>query len=128
MKVATYLEFNLNATEVIETYQEVFNAELLLEYRFDEHMTDDEALVGKIFHAELKIGDLNLYLSDTNKSPSFNSMKFVVEITDKVEAKTCFDKLSRDGKVLSEFKKMSFGPEIAQVEDRFGLRWDIVVC
>ena len=33
------------------------------------------------------------------------------------EARACFGKLVQNGKAISDFKKMSFGPMIAQVED-----------
>lgn len=128
MKAAAYLEFACNAKDVIETYRDVFNAEVVCEYAFDKGMTDDEMLVGKIFHAELKIGDLNLYLSDTNQAPSFASLKFVIETPDEAEAHQYFEKMARKGRVISHFEKMPFGPTIAQVEDQFGIRWDLVVC
>lgn len=128
MKAAAYLEFELNAEEAIETYKDVFDAEVILNYRYDQQMTADTALVGKIFHAELMIGDLNLYLADINKPPSFNSIKFVVEITDEEKANLCFKKLAEKGRVISDFEKMPFGPKIASVEDPFGVKWDVVIC
>jgi len=64
MKVATYLYFNLKAKEVIETYKYIFDAEVVREHIDTEEMTGNQAPLGKIFHAELKIGYMNLYLSD----------------------------------------------------------------
>jgi uncharacterized glyoxalase superfamily protein PhnB len=128
MKAATYLEFELNAEEVIECYKDVFDAEVILSYRYDQHMTADAALVGKIFHAELKIGDLNLYLADTNRVPAFASIKFVVEFSNPEKAHLCFGKLANTGQVISDFEQMPFGPQIASVLDPFGMKWDIVIC
>ena len=128
MKVATYLEFKDNANEVIETYQSVLGAEILLKYVYDEDMTDDPALIGKIFHAELKIGDLNLYLCDSGVEPSFESIKLVTEIQDEAKAHEIFERLAVGGKVIREFTEMSFGPTIADVEDMFGIKWNIVIC
>lgn len=128
MKVAAYLEFNNNAAEVIKTYKEVFNARVINEYHFDEHMTSDKSLVGRVFHAELHIGDLNLYLAYTNVDPSFDSLKFVVEIADETEARSYFERLVRHGEKKSDFVKMTYGPKIASARDKFGIRWDIVVC
>ena len=128
MKVATYLEFENNAEEVIETYQEIFDAEVVNKYYYDGDMTQEQGLIGKIFHAELTIGDLNLYICDSGKSSSFASIKFVVEINEETEARKLFGKLAQNGRVISEFKKMPYGPTIAHVEDKFRIRWDVVIC
>lgn len=128
MKVATYLEFKDTAKAVIETYKGIFNAEVTLEYLYDEQMTSDPALIGKVFHAEMKIGDLNLYLCDGGDEPAFPSTKLVVEIQDEDEAQRIFDELAEGGKVIREFTKMSFGPTIGDVEDKFGIKWNIVIC
>ena len=128
MKVATYLEFENNAEEVIETYQEIFDAEVVNKYYYDGDMTQEQGLIGKIFHAELTIGDLNLYICDSGKSSSFASIKFVVEIHEETEARKLFRKLAQNGGVISEFKKMPYGPTIAHVEDKFSIRWDVVIC
>ena len=128
MKVAAYLYFKYNAKEAIETYKSIFDAAVVCEYLYSEDMTQNQELVGKIFHAELKVGDLNLYISDSGEEPSFSSVKFVVEISDEGEARKCFEALARDGKIISDFTKMPFGPTIAEVEDKFGVKWDIVIC
>ena len=128
MKVSTYLDFKHNAEEVIETYEEIFEAEVVCKYYYDEDMTQDQELIGKIFHAELKIGDLNLYVSDSGTSPSFASIKFVIEIHEENEARKLFGNLAQNGKIISEFKKMPFGPTIAKLEDEFGIKWDVVIC
>ena len=128
MKVAAYLEFNDNADEVIETYTDIFGAEVVRVHYFTEQMTKNPKLLGKIFHAELKLGDLNHYLSDSGKEPSFSSMKFVVEISEEVTARQCFERLAREGRMINEFQKMPFGPMIAQIEDKFGIMWEIVIC
>jgi uncharacterized glyoxalase superfamily protein PhnB len=128
MKVATYLEFKHNAKEVIETYKALFDAEVICEYFYSEDMTQDRELVGKVFHAELKIGDLNLYISDSGISPEFSSMKFVIEISEENEAREYFERIVQSGKSISGFKKMPIGPTIAQAEDKFGIQWEVVIC
>lgn len=128
MKAATYLNFNLNAKHVIYFYGLTFGAEVVLVYEYDESMTQDTKLLGRIFHAELKIGDLNLYLADTGEEPDFSAIKFVIETGDEEEAHQIFTALAAEGQILSDFKKMSFGPTIADVIDKFGIKWNIVIC
>ena len=122
MKAAAYLYFKHNAKEAIEAYKEIFGAEVVCEYVFSEEMTADQELIGKIFHAELKIGDLNLYVSDSGEEASFSSMKFVVEYGAEGRARKCFEKLVHNGREISDFEKMPFGPTIASAEDKSGIR------
>ena len=128
MKAAAYLYFENNAKEAIETYKAIFSAEVVCEFVYNEEMTQNQGLLGKIFHAELKIGDMNLYISDSDEEPSFSSIKFVVEIRGEDKARKCFERIVQDGNVISDFKKMPFGPTIANAEDQFGVKWDIVIC
>lgn len=128
MKAAAYLHFNLNAQDVIETYQSIFGAEVALNTRYEPGLTKNPALLGKVFHAELVLGDLNLYLADTGEEPDFSSINLVAEIGDAAQAHRVFDRLAEGGEVLSPFEKMAFGPTIATVRDRFGVRWNIVIC
>lgn len=128
MKVATYLEFKHNAKEAIETYKAIFNAEVTFEYFYDEKMTLDPEMVGKVYHAEMKIGDLNLYISDSGVEPSFTSMRFVVEIPEEAKARQIYEELAQGGKIISDFVKIPIGPTIAHVVDKFGIHWNIVIC
>jgi uncharacterized glyoxalase superfamily protein PhnB len=128
MKVATYLYFKHNAKEAIETYKTIFGADVVCEYLYNDNMTQNQALVGRIFHAELKIGDLNLYVADSDEETSRSSVRFVVEFTEESDARECLDRIAQDGNVISDFEKMPFGPTIAQAKDKFGVTWDIVVC
>lgn len=113
---------------MIETYQAILGAKLILNYPYEADMTDNANLVGKVFHAEFKIGGLNFYLADTGEEPDFSSVKFVIETTNETEAHEIFDKLTQGGKIISEFEKMPFGPTIADVQDKFGIKWNIVIC
>jgi PhnB protein len=128
MKAAAYLLFKNDAKEAIDTYKFIFEAEVIQEHLFQEGMTDNPALIGKIFHAELKIGDLNLYLCDTEQNASFEAIKFVVETSDEDLAQAHFSKLSKHGKIIQDFTKMPYGPTIGEAIDKFGIKWDIVIC
>ena len=128
MRAAAYLLFKNDAKEAIETYKFIFGAKVIQEHQFQEGMTDNPALIGKIFHAELKIGDLNLYLSDTDRNPSFKSIKFVVETSNEDLAHAQLSKLAKHGSIIQDFTKMPYGPTIGEAIDKFGIKWEIVIC
>jgi uncharacterized glyoxalase superfamily protein PhnB len=128
MKVAAYLYFKHNAKEAIETYETIFGADVVCEHLYNDAMTQNQGLIGKIFHAELKVGDLNLYVADSDEETSLSSVRFVVEFAEERDARACLNRIAQNGDVVSGFEKMPFGPTIAQAKDKFGVTWDIVVC
>ncbi len=128
MKASAYLHFKDNAKEAIEMFKSIFKADVISEIKYEEGITDNPSLFGKIFHAELKIGDLNLYLCDTDNDETYHSIKFVIEMSDQNLAHAQFSKLTKHGKILQDFTKMPFGPIIGEVEDMFGITWNIVIC
>jgi PhnB protein len=128
MKTAVYLEFKDQAKQAIEIYQDIFDAQVVCEYIYAEEMTQNPELLGKVFHAELIIGDLNLYLSDSETEPSFDSVKFVIEVPDEEKARSYFEKLIQSGKKIHDFRQLPIGPTIASAEDSLGIRWDVVIC
>jgi uncharacterized glyoxalase superfamily protein PhnB len=127
MKAATYLYFKGQAKEVIEAYQTLFRAEVVCEYFYTEEMTQNPELYGKVFHAELKIGGLNLYLADWDKDSAFPSTKFVLEFPNEDEARACLEKITRTGKLVHDFCTVPGGPTYAGAEDPFGIEWNIVI-
>lgn len=51
MKVATYLMFNGKCEEALNFYKELFHAEVTCMIKFSKAMTDNTALIDKVFHA-----------------------------------------------------------------------------
>lgn len=47
MRIATYLLFDLQCSDALETYRETFDAKLVCKHLFNEHMTKDPQLLGK---------------------------------------------------------------------------------
>ena len=128
MKVAAYLHLKYEAKELIKIYQKVLSAEVKRIYPYEEGVADNPSLLGKVFHAELVVGDLNLYVADTGIEPNFSSTKFVIEINDNEHAEANLTGLSDDGLLVNDLKKLSYGSTIGTVRDRFGITWDVVVC
>lgn len=128
MKIALYTYFKGNCNEAFEFYKEVFNGKEELKYIYTNEMTDDLKMVGKIFHAELKIDDFYMYMSDDLENDyDKRSYKLVYEVIDLEKGEEIFNKLSVGGKVESAITQMSYGPKIGALEDKFGIKWNIVV-
>ena len=73
MKLITYLTFAGNCEEALNFYKEALGAEVLMVSRMgDGQMEVPENLKEKIMHARLRIGENELYMSDTFDPSSIN--------------------------------------------------------
>jgi PhnB protein len=110
------------ATDAIEFYKDAFGAEELMRM---------EAPGGKIGHAELKIGDSILMISDTfphstTKSPSelggtTAGVFLYVEDVDSVVKRA----VTAGAEVTQEVEDMFWGDRFGSVKDPFGHLWSI---
>jgi len=119
MTVTPYLTFK-NAAAAIEFYQKAFGAEEL------GRMSDPS---GKIGHAEIRIGDSTLMLSD--ESPAFGALSpptlggspvrlhLSVDDVDAVAAKL----VAAGATILREVKNEVYGERIGLFADPFGYSW-----
>lgn len=127
MRIALYLHLDGRAEELIDTYKRIFGAELLLRINYDENTTHMEELLGKIFHAELRMGNFHLYITDSKPKVDDKPFNLIYETASTEEAQDIFSKLSEDGEIIQEIKKMPYGPKIGFLIDKFGFEWDIVI-
>jgi PhnB protein len=128
MTFATYLKFNGQCEKAFHFYKKIFQAEQLCFFRYEKGLTQDAALMGLVFHAEMKIKNFYLYMGDVKETigsdhPAF---KIVLECDTSEEGNQYFSLLQENGKVLSPLEKMPYGPYIGELLDQFGVIWDIV--
>lgn len=130
MKIATYLLFNGTCEEALRTYQQLFNAEVICMHKSSAQMVDDEALVGKVFHAELNVNGFYLYMSDAVEHFDYGrqAYKVTVECDTLEQAQLYHDTLSKEGVVIQPFGQTPYGMFLGQLRDRFGITWDFVYC
>lgn len=130
MRIATYLQFGGNCADALDVYKELFDADVICKHLYDAQMTADERLVGKVFHAELKIREFYIYMSDAGTAYDYDKQacKITVECDSMEQAQRYFETLSSAGQVLQPLSKMPYGPTIGQLRDAFGTTWDIVYC
>ena len=130
MKIATYIELPGNTSNAIAFYQDLFNATLIRKELFEDDMTSDPALIGKVFHAELELNGFYLYFSDSLAVRDFTNQayKITMECDSLDQAESYFNTLKQNGIVNEEFKKMPWGMCHGNVRDHFGVTWDIVFC
>ena len=81
-------------------------------------------------HASLRIGAMNLMVSDGNSDmqPSFKGFTLSLGMADAVEAERSFNALAQGGKVVMPLGKNFWSPCFGMLEDRFGVGWMVIVA
>ena len=127
MKLITYLTFAGNCEEAINFYKEAIGAEILLVTRMGESpMEVPENLKGKIMHARLRIGENELYMSDTFEPSSVsqgNNVSLSIQIDDTAQLEKLFTRLSAGGTVTMSLQDTFWGARFGMFVDKFGIQW-----
>jgi PhnB protein len=127
--INSYLRFDGNAKEAFDFYKSVLGGELSITTVGDSAMAQfmpDKK--DKIFHAQLKNGNLILLGSDLTPDEGLkkgNSTVLTLECKSKEDAQDLFGKLAEGGKVGHELSEMDFGV-IGDLQDKYGVDWFIV--
>jgi len=136
MKTSPYLIFNGNCKEAIELYEKAFNtkAEGVCQYKDTPPMEGmppmPEDVAGYVMHSVLPIGSSTMYLCDTtpDKPVTFsNGSAPCVELDSAEDVKSAYEVLKIGGKVFCEAQETFWNKCYAEVEDKFGLKWAIMI-
>lgn len=121
MKVATYLMFNGKCEEALNFYKELFHAEVTCMIKFSKAMTDNTALIDKVFHAELKIENFYIFMSDTIEKFDYEhqAYKITFECDTLEDAQKYYNALSESGTVIQPLTKMPWGDYISHLRDPY---------
>jgi PhnB protein len=134
MKVEPYVFFNGRCEEAIAFYQQALGAEVTLQMRMNEAPDPPppgaipEGFENKIMHANLRIGEMNLMVSDgnSNMQPSFKGFTLSLGVDDSAQAERAFNALAAGGKVVMPLGKTFWSTCFGMLEDRFGVGWMVI--
>jgi PhnB protein len=133
-RIESYLFFDGRCEEAIEFYKRTLGAEINFMMRFKENPDPSHGMCppgaeNKIMHANLRIGETNVMMSDgrcTGK-PSFHGFSLSAPVATEAEAQRLFAALGEGGQVQVPLAKTFFSPLFGMVADRFGISWMIIV-
>ncbi|GGJ10883.1 VOC family protein [Neoroseomonas lacus] len=135
MPITPYLFFEGSAEEAIGFYKTALGAETVMLMRnSDSPEPPPPGMMPpgsekKIMHAEIRIGDATLMLSDGHCAGAAKFAGFGVSLParDAAQAAMYFAGLSDGGEVRMPLGKTFFSPAFGMVQDRFGLLWMVAV-
>lgn len=131
MNVIPYLSFEGKAEEAMEFYKKVFIGEVIYLMRYSEHedfpISDDYK--EKILHAQLKVGDGLIYLSDAYEGEKLdygNHMEVNINFETEDALEKAYEMLSESAvKISLPLQKMFWNAKFATLIDQFGIGWSL---
>ena len=132
MQTQPYLIFEGRCEEAINFYRRAIGAEVNMLLRFkdapagrEQHPPDD-----KVMHANIRIGDTTVLLSDGRCSgrPNFQGFSLALIVANDAEAKRYFAALAEGGQVQQPLTKTFFSSSFGTLVDRFGVSWMVNVA
>ncbi len=133
MPIQPYLTFNGRCEEAIDFYRKALGAEVTMMLKFKQAPDPSMVTPGnaeKIMHADLKIGDGVVLMSDgmCTGGQAFENFALSFTVADEAEADRRFDALADGGQVRMPLGKTFFSPRFGMVQDRFGVGWMVYVA
>lgn len=136
MQVQTYLIFNGRAEEAIAFYRKTLGAEVTMLMRMKENPEPGPAGTlppgweDKVMHAEIRIGETTLMISDGphQAQPSFEGFSLTLIADDDRQAERWFAALADGGSVSQPLIKTFFSSRFGMLTDHIGVPWTIIVA
>ena len=141
MQLNPYLFLNGNTAEAITFYQQAIGAQKMFEMTFAEMPPQQQQEEGcattfsfppeKIMHAELRVGESKLMLSDGNMASGdqqHHGYAMSLESHDKDEGKRWCDKLREGGNVTRPWSETFWAHGFGMLTDQFGVHWMVSVA
>ncbi len=133
MQIDAYLNFDGRCEEALEFYKEALGAKVTMLVRFKEAPEPGMISPGsenKVMHANLKIGDSTLLLSDGRCTGQigFQGFSLSIAVANEAEGDKVFAALSDGGNVTMPLDKTFFATRFGMVVDRFGVSWMVIVA
>lgn len=135
MQLQPYVHFNGQCEEAIEFYKKAVGAQVNMLMRFkDMPTTCGPAAItpgteNKVMHANLRIGDSVVLLSDGRcvGSPKFEGFSLSLTVSSESEAEKTFNALAEGGNITMPLQKTFFTSKFGMLTDRFGVSWMLIV-
>jgi PhnB protein len=132
MDMQPYLFFDGKCDEALAFYKSAIGAEPTMLMRFKE--APDQSMVSpgnaeKVMHAQVKLGDATVLMSDGRCTGNTNFKGFALALTvdGESEADKKFSALAAGGQVTMPLAKTFFSPRFGMLTDKFGVGWMVLV-
>ncbi|MFC0272357.1 VOC family protein [Metabacillus herbersteinensis] len=131
--VQPYLRMNGNGKEAVKFYENALEAEVLGVQTYGEMPEHPEFTLpveakDRVMHANLRVGNTFLMLSDTFPGQPYQlgtQVDVAITLNDVEKSNEVFEKLQEGGEAVMPLQETSWSPSYGQVKDKFGITWQI---
>ncbi|WP_428909985.1 VOC family protein [Niallia sp. Krafla_26] len=131
--VHPYLVTNGNGREAVKFYEDALDAEVLGVQTFGEYphepgSTLPEEAKDLIIHANLRIGNTHLMISDNFPGQPYQigeNVTIAVLMNDSEKTKEVYGKLKEGGEEIMPLQETPWSPLYGQVKDKYGVFWQV---
>jgi PhnB protein len=135
MRLQPYVHFDGRCEEAIEFYKKALGAEVNMLMRFKDMPAScgpngiTPGTENKVMHANLKIGESELLVSDGDckGQKKHDGFSLTVNVANDAQADRAFNALSEGGTVCMPLQKTFFSSKFGMLNDRFGISWMVIV-
>jgi len=133
MKIKPYLAFNGNAEEALNFYAGVFNGTVGEIYRYGEYQEIESPAdyKNKIIHSCLTFNGCTISVADTmpGTKSDFGSLGHTITVfcDSDQQLKDIYAKLSVGGQIKCELCQPGYAKLYAEILDKFGLLWALII-
>ncbi len=133
MKIKSYLSFNGNAEEALNFYAGVFNGTVGEIYRYGQYqeMESPPEYKDKIIHSCLTFNACTISIADTmpGTKADFGSLGHTITVFCDTEEqlKDIYTKLAVGGEIKCELCEPSWAKLYAEIIDKFGVLWALII-
>lgn len=136
MPIEPYLFFNGRCDEAIAFYTRAIGAEATFMMRYRDSPdapppgTLPPGFEDKVMHANLRIGDATIMLSDGNGDggPRFEGFSLSMSLPDEAAVRQAFTALVEGGQAIMPPDQTFWSPCFGMLTDRFGVGWMLMVA
>lgn len=130
MVISTYVNFNGTCAEAFRYYEEHLGGTIDSMTTFGEmpdHGQVDPAWTDRIVHGRMTLGDMALMGADIQGAEPMRSAYLTLDPETIEDAERIFAALSDRGEVFMPLREAFFATRFAQLRDRFGINWMILL-
>ncbi len=124
-----YFMFNGTGIEAVRFYEDVFNAEVMEFQTYADLPNAKEGDDNLLLHANLKIGQNEIMLSDTDPDHPIEAgthISVAVVTDDADETSDIFRKIRENGgEEAMPLQETFFSPAYGKVKDKYGIEWQL---
>lgn len=129
MRIEAYLAFKGQCQEAFNFYKDIFGGEIKNTETYEDKKMDIPGdYRNKWQHAELKGKNFTILGYDASPDTPLTdgtNMHLGVDMDSEEEARSAFDRLSKEGQVNTSFQKTSWGAHYGRCTDKYGIGWMI---